>query len=218
MAMNYEHYDIAFLMMAWQILVPLGHAGYDVPPLTDEIRDAYVKFYLRAKYEASNHNPSLAITDKQMKLASIAVRILETAACLRLFATAMMFIDNECDTDFLPMIALAKNIYEDSKSNVKRLRDTYLRLRAEPTVDEYWQMNTYVGNNKNTHVLLGVITFKECVNVIRNILLFYRVYLRKNWQTSNIIHTLVGNTIVDHSDVVGVSPVSAAPTTSSLST
>ena len=37
-------------------------------------------------------------------------------------------------------------------------------------------------------------------------------------QTSNISHTLLGNKIVDHSDVVGASPVGAAPTTSSFST
>ena len=37
-------------------------------------------------------------------------------------------------------------------------------------------------------------------------------------KTSNISHTLVGNKIVDHSDVVGASPVGAAPTTSSFST
>ena len=43
----------------------------------------------------------------------------------------------------------------------------------------------------------------------------------KNWiyrQTSNIRHALVDDKIVDHSDVVGASPVGAAPTTSSLST
>ena len=40
-------------------------------------------------------------------------------------------------------------------------------------------------------------------------------YYRK---TSNISRTLVGNEIVDNSDVVGASPVGAAPTTSSLST
>ena len=34
-------------------------------------------------------------------------------------------------------------------------------------------------------------------------------------QASNISRTLVGNKIVDHSDVVGASPVGAAPTTSS---
>ena len=37
-------------------------------------------------------------------------------------------------------------------------------------------------------------------------------------QISNISRTLIGNKIVDHSDVVGASPVGAAPTTSSLST
>ena len=37
-------------------------------------------------------------------------------------------------------------------------------------------------------------------------------------QVSNIRRTLAGNEIVDHSDVVGASPVGAAPTTSSFST
>ena len=41
------------------------------------------------------------------------------------------------------------------------------------------------------------------------------VYYR---QTSNIRYTLVGNKIVDHSDVVGASPVGSAVTTSSFST
>ena len=40
-------------------------------------------------------------------------------------------------------------------------------------------------------------------------------YYRK---TSSISRTLVGNKIVDNSDVVGASPVGAAPTTSSFST
>ena len=37
-------------------------------------------------------------------------------------------------------------------------------------------------------------------------------------KTSNIDRTLVGNKIVDNSDVVGASPAGAAPTTSSFST
>ena len=42
---------------------------------------------------------------------------------------------------------------------------------------------------------------------------------RENYrQTSNIIHTWVGNNIVDYSDVVGASPIGATPTTSSFST
>ena len=42
--------------------------------------------------------------------------------------------------------------------------------------------------------------------------------LRKYRKTSNISRTLVGNKIVDNSDVIGASPVGAAPTTSSFST
>ena len=37
-------------------------------------------------------------------------------------------------------------------------------------------------------------------------------------QVSNISRTLVGNKVVDHSDVVGASPVGDAPITSSFST
>ena len=37
-------------------------------------------------------------------------------------------------------------------------------------------------------------------------------------KTSNTRCTLVGDKIVDHSDIVGASPVGAAPTTSSFST
>ena len=43
-------------------------------------------------------------------------------------------------------------------------------------------------------------------------------HLSRYRQVSNISRTLVGNKIVDHSDVVGASPVGAAPTTSSFST
>ena len=41
---------------------------------------------------------------------------------------------------------------------------------------------------------------------------------KKCRQTTNISRTLAGNKTVDHSDVVGASPVGAAPTTSSFST
>ena len=37
-------------------------------------------------------------------------------------------------------------------------------------------------------------------------------------QTANMSHSLDSNKFADHSDVVGASPVSAAPTTSSFST
>ena len=41
--------------------------------------------------------------------------------------------------------------------------------------------------------------------------------LMKYRQTSNIRRTLVGNKIIDNSDVVGASPIGAAPNTSSFS-
>ena len=46
----------------------------------------------------------------------------------------------------------------------------------------------------------------------------YVIYIYIYRQVSNIRRTLVGNKIVDNSDVVGASPVGAAPTSSSLST
>ena len=44
--------------------------------------------------------------------------------------------------------------------------------------------------------------------------IIYGQYITIYRKTSNIRCTLVGNKIVDHSDVVGASPVGAAPTTS----
>ena len=52
---------------------------------------------------------------------------------------------------------------------------------------------------------------QSCMKFVLSAKLQYR-------QVSNIRWALVGNTIVDHSDVVGASPVGAAPTTSSFST
>ena len=46
----------------------------------------------------------------------------------------------------------------------------------------------------------------------------YKVQYYIYRKTSNKSRTLLGNKIVDNSDVVGASPVGAAPTTSSFST
>ena len=59
------------------------------------------------------------------------------------------------------------------------------------------------------------------INVIVAVLSLRRrstFVVRMYRKTSNISRTLVGNRIVDNSDVVGASPVGAAPTTSSFST
>ena len=48
--------------------------------------------------------------------------------------------------------------------------------------------------------------------------LYERMKIGNYRQVSNIRRNLMDNKIVDHSDVVGASPVGAAPTTSSFST
>ena len=57
-------------------------------------------------------------------------------------------------------------------------------------------------------------TYNATVQSFYNMVTFSPIYR----QVSNIRHTLAGYKIVDHSDVVGASPVGAAPTTSSFST
>ena len=69
--------------------------------------------------------------------------------------------------------------------------------------------------------LIGVSTLQWHMGYIMRV---YHLALCKNScfsnyrQISNISRTLVGNKIVNHSDVVGAWPVSAAPTTSSFTT
>ena len=57
-----------------------------------------------------------------------------------------------------------------------------------------------------------------CYNVWTALLSLNAHFVTEYRQVSNICRTLVGIKIVDHSDVVGASPVGAAPTTSSFST
>ena len=135
---NYEHNDIAFLMMSWQIMGPLGYAGPDTPSLTDDIREAYIKSYLRAKCEADNDNPPAAIPGKQVKLVSIAVRILETVACLRFIAISMLLSNIGGDIDMVPIIDFSKDIYFDLKAQAKTLRDNYLQIKSELRLNLYW--------------------------------------------------------------------------------
>ena len=55
-----------------------------------------------------------------------------------------------------------------------------------------------------------------------DVIVMWPLLLCDRWRnyrkTSNISRTLVVNEIVDNSDVIGASPVGAAPTTSSFST
>ena len=60
------------------------------------------------------------------------------------------------------------------------------------------------------------LNMNEQVNHLNSQVLQYTIHTY--CQTSNISCTLIGNKIVDNSDVVGASPAGAAPTTSSYST
>ena len=64
------------------------------------------------------------------------------------------------------------------------------------------------------HVLIHIIFFYLLHSFKVVLVIGTKEVYRK---VSNIRRTLVGNKIVDHSDVVGASPVGAAPTTSSFS-
>ena len=74
---------------------------------------------------------------------------------------------------------------------------------------------------KSTHIGEWIIHF--CANELKIFLCWgykyhFGMLILKYRQVSNERHTLVGNKIVDHSDVVGASPVGAALITSSFST
>ena len=62
------------------------------------------------------------------------------------------------------------------------------------------------------------MTYKAMVYVSRGKKSLNTIKNNEYRKTSNISRTLAGNKIVDHSDVIGASPVGAAPTTSSFST
>ena len=85
-----------------------------------------------------------------------------------------------------------------------------LSILHKMAFDEYW----------NTHVWLTL--YQMCckttlMSVEIDIEMFKIVIDCKYCQTSNVRCTIVDSKLVDHSDVVGATPVGAAPTTSSFS-
>ena len=77
----------------------------------------------------------------------------------------------------------------------------------------YHNLLVHCGGVPFTMVLMGVK--RSTTWILLSMDLYMYLTCR---QVSNIRRTLVGNYIFDHSDVVGASPVGAAPTTSSFST
>ena len=83
-------------------------------------------------------------------------------------------------------------------------------FRCKRTIGMSYLTIFYSLQNVWLSLLIGLNTYTKAEATIL-LLVRYRI-------TSNISRTLVGNKIVDNSDVVGASPVGAAPTTSSFST
>ena len=71
-----------------------------------------------------------------------------------------------------------------------------------------------------TNIYLHVISFlpAETARTVYTIPLDDMLFILTYRQTSDVSRTIVGNKTVGHSDIVGVSPVGAALTTSSYST
>ena len=69
-------------------------------------------------------------------------------------------------------------------------------------------------------IVTATILIHNCLQIFKSLMLHSAAAIPhyKYRQISNIRRTLVGNKIVDHSDIVGASPVGAAPTTSSFLT
>ena len=84
-----------------------------------------------------------------------------------------------------------------------------------------WRENAAGSKHPLTYVLLRVLIKIDMLKKITYICILYHfatMRLCKYRKTFGISRALVGNKIVDNSDVVGASPVGAAPTTSSFST
>ena len=74
----------------------------------------------------------------------------------------------------------------------------------------------FIGNF-NEHCICRGLREKQQKPLVNSVV-FWQGEKSELPKTSDIRRTLVGNEIVDQSDVVGASPVGAAPTTSSFST
>ena len=99
-------------------------------------------------------------------------------------------------------------VYPTSKEEKRKCICLYFALFVIICIVNSLRSNDTIWWHRSGSTMVQVMA---CCLMIPEAVLTYR-------QVSNIRCTLEGNEIVDHSDVVGASPVGAAPTTSSLST
>ena len=102
-------------------------------------------------------------------------------------------------------------VHTSSKRNSRMVCDLRPHdVHAKPSlcVVKWWCLEIL----KNNHLKMAIL------GILKKSSLYSRTLCISYRKVSNIRHTLAGNKIVDHSDVVGASPVGAVPTTSSFST
>ena len=134
----------------------------------------------------------------------------------------------------LKTIGILTKVFYTWVSNLVILAWTGLKLSRGQASDWHTDWHTDAGNDNtrrpklasgkklHKHQLTFILTLISTLSIKplqQDTHIF--IQLKHNYtyrQVSNIRRTLVGNEIVDHSDVVWASPVGATPTTSSFST
>ena len=91
-----------------------------------------------------------------------------------------------------------------------------LQRRVDELEDQLSQTQVKLATAGTDQKKVGPFHYKDCLSMYR--IHITKIILPLYRKTSNIRRTLVCSKIVDHWDVVGASPVGAAPTTSSFST
>ena len=97
-----------------------------------------------------------------------------------------------------------------------------VHMSWQQSCHDLWQFVTWLDNQNGKYIKKRIVRFKLWTP---KVFMSWVSHITSLWgshyiygQVSNIRRTLVSNKIVDHTDVVGASPVGAAPTTSSFST
>ena len=124
MATNYAFFDMGFMFVSWET----GWCDPNPPPLTDELRDTYVRSYLRARYESRDENPDV-ITEKEVEMSLIALKITETAIYLR-FVARSLYLVNVDRFDMLQIYPKARDLYYENKPQMQSLLNRYSELKA----------------------------------------------------------------------------------------
>ena len=124
-----------------------------------------------------------------------------------------------CYSDVTYMIVLAAQDIHNSticsmacfgwQQNKTQLR---IRLRAE------WPFRNRLSYRGSSQISYNIRHFGILFLINYTYLVYTQHCTQSYRKTSNISRTIVGNKFVDHSDVVGASPVGAAPTTSAFTT